>query len=150
MFAVLYSPENVSFLPPPLEGGFTVPLRNQITRLPVPSDVIGRLVVSMETSWKQELLLAVCVCRVGGGGGLLVCLASIQKSSIAEKKAEKIKDPNVTYVCSGEGQVGVVAGDPVNPHKGSRSLRLAYKDGLKSQFQRLVKLMENKCRCSFT
>lgn len=68
VFAVLYSPENVPFRPPPLGRGVAVPLRNQIARLPVPSDVIGRLVVSMETSWKQELLLAV---RVSGGGGAL-------------------------------------------------------------------------------
>lgn len=63
VFAVLYCPEKVRFL---LllnwKKRYTVALRNQIARLPPPSDNIGRLGVSMETSYKRELLLAECVC----------------------------------------------------------------------------------------
>lgn len=64
VFAVLYCPQSVSAS---CTGGRdAAALRNQITRLPVSSVVIGLLGVSMETSWKQELLLLLLATGVGG------------------------------------------------------------------------------------
>lgn len=63
VFAVLSCPENVLFLLLlSWKKRDAVALRNQIARLPPPSDAIGWLSVSMETSCKRELLLAECVC----------------------------------------------------------------------------------------
>lgn len=63
VFAVLYCPEKVRFLLLlSWKKRYTVALRNQIARLPPPSDNIGRLGVSMETSYNGSCCwLSVCV-----------------------------------------------------------------------------------------
>lgn len=101
VFAVLYCPQSVLFSASCTGGRMggggrgrdAAALRNQITRLPVSSVVIGLLGVSMETSWKQELLLlatrvcvSLCVCR---GGSWFVWLP-FRKVAL-QKRLKKIK-----------------------------------------------------------
>lgn len=81
VFAVLYSPENVPFLPPPLGGGCHCPFKKS-NRPPARAE---RCYWSARRVHGDELETGAAA-RVSGVGGLLVCLASIQKSSIAKKK----------------------------------------------------------------